>query len=364
VKSILEHAEPADFEFLVKVMRSPLHLGTTEAIYERLERYRQDPSARNQLDLIAVLESEIRYAGSADLAYAARLISGRSAGVTIDVIVHDVAKRLKVKVPAIGPVDAKLESLAEGVMAKELFKLSPEEQRELIRSQGLGPKATNEAVLRIQRHGPVAIVPVLLVVLGREAVEQLIIRLVTRAIGGLIGREAARQLIANLAVRFPWWTQWVGPVVWGATGAWAVLDIQGPAYRKTIPAVLYVSLIALRTSGARKKARKHKVKDSGDTPADHEVLAEGVVEAEADAGAGVEPAARVGEGADAGPDAAQEAEAKPPPAAAVADEEGGAADEEGKAADEDDKAADEDDRGKARAASPKAGSKRSEPDDA
>lgn len=267
VKSILEHADAADFEFLIRVMRSPLHLRATEALYARLEHYRSDPSAANQEALAAVLEHEIRYAGSADLAFAARALSGHEAGTSADEIIHDVAKRLKVKVPAIGPIEAKLEALAEGVMAKELFKLSAEEQRELLRSQGLGPKVTNEAILRIQKHGPVAIVPLLLVVLGREAVEQLVIRLVTRAIGGLIGREAARHLIANLAARFPWWSQWVGPAVWGATGIWAVLDVQGPAYRKTIPAVLYLSLIALRTSGERKKKRKKSTKSAAPEPA-------------------------------------------------------------------------------------------------
>ena len=277
MKNILEHADREDFEFLARVLSSPVHLRATEKMFDILVRYREEPSDAKKEELVEVIERRIRYSGSADLAYAARWALRREPGVSTDQIIHDVAKRLKVAVPPIGPLEAKLEQLAEGVMARELFKMSAEEQRDLIRKQGLDPKATREALFRLRKHGPVFVV--------REAIEDLVTGLVTKAIGRLVGREAARHLITNLAGRFPWWTRGLGPAVWGVTGLWAVLDVQGPAYRRTIPAMLYISLIAVRGSHGKKhkhkKKGKHHAEFAPDADDEHAVRGSGAPDLEA-----------------------------------------------------------------------------------
>lgn len=52
-----------------------------------------------------------------------------------------------------------------------------------------------------------------------------------------------------------------GPVGWAVTGAWTLIDVAGPAYRKTIPAVCHIAYLRQkekggpRTSGTARRAR-------------------------------------------------------------------------------------------------------------
>jgi uncharacterized protein YaaW (UPF0174 family) len=50
-----------------------------------------------------------------------------------------------------------------------------------------------------------------------------------------------------------------GPVGWAVTGAWAAIDLAGPAYRVTVPVVLHVALLrqklALQLEAAARAAQ-------------------------------------------------------------------------------------------------------------
>ena len=58
--------------------------------------------------------------------------------------------------------------------------------------------------------------------------------------------EIAEELFKNLAARFPWWAEWLGPIVWGLSLGWLAIDLQGSANRKTIPVLLYLGIVGLR----------------------------------------------------------------------------------------------------------------------
>jgi hypothetical protein len=252
MRRILERAGPADLEYVARLLAGRLGFAGGERTRRALRAFRRMPSPRNKRALVILLEQEFRYAGSADLAYLFRSLSGRPGGVGCHEIVADVARKLDVKIRPIGPLEDKLERLTRAVAERGLLELSPAEQRKLFRAHGAGLETARELRKRLKRHGPAAVMPILLVLLGREASEKLVTGLVMRQIGWLVGRDAARVLLERLAARFPWWAEWVGPIAWSVSGALVTLDLQGPAYRKTIPVTLYAGLCVLREREARK----------------------------------------------------------------------------------------------------------------
>ena len=93
-------------------------------------------------------------------------------------------------------------------------------------------------------------VPALIQAFNFFVVEGLIRTVLFGSIARFIGSRLAGQLFAFLAARMPWWVTWVGPAAWTASIGWTAVDLQGPAYRKTVPAVLYLGLCSLRDRGA------------------------------------------------------------------------------------------------------------------
>ncbi|MDX7686134.1 hypothetical protein SJS35_21000, partial [Aeromonas caviae] len=58
-------------------------------------------------------------------------------------------------------------------------------------------------------------------------------------------REAAKALVKEVSKRNPMLNA-LGPVMWVLSGVWLAYDLQGPAFRKTVPICLYLGVVALR----------------------------------------------------------------------------------------------------------------------
>lgn len=246
MRQILETGSLADFEFIVGILDSNLNFADDLGMQRALIAFRRDPSERNRRHLAELLEREYRYAGSADLAYFSRFLRGREPGVASGKIVRDVARKLGVKLRLVGSFDAMLERLVKAVVEREIIAMSEEEQRDLLLAHGTGLDAAKQVKKRLRRHGPAAVLPVLLTMVGAETSERIVTSLVVRQVSWVLGRDAARELVAQLGTRFPWWAEWVGPLAWSVSGTLLTLDVQGPAYRKTIPVTLYLGLMSLR----------------------------------------------------------------------------------------------------------------------
>jgi hypothetical protein len=251
MRTILAKARLADFQFIVGQLDSNLNFADDLRLNRALRAYRQNRAEKQKRALIELIEREYRYAGSADLAYLLRRASGREPGPSVDEIVSDVARKLDVKVRLIGPLPDRLERLTTAVVEKGILSMTSAEQLGLFVAHGSGLEHAKELRKRMKRHGPVAALPILLTLLGPQVSEKIVTSLVIRQIGWIIGRDAARLLLDRLATRFPWWAEWIGPIAWAVSGALLTIDIQGPAYRKTIPVTLYLGLISLRERLAR-----------------------------------------------------------------------------------------------------------------
>jgi len=191
------------------------------------------------------MDKQIRYYGAADLAYLKRNIFDKDAGVSAMEIIEDVCKKLKISIKKGGSIEAKLERLVKATVEKELLSKTPEELSKSFEDIGIGNADIKMIMDYIKKNGKVAILPILIKMLGPKITLGIIETIIVGLIGKIIGQQAAKQLIKEVAKRNPWLNM-LGPILWTISGVWLTFDLQGPAFRKTIPIVLYLGIVALR----------------------------------------------------------------------------------------------------------------------
>lgn len=243
MQELLRSLTPADYTFLVGIIEGPLSLTNDQQLRLQLTAVEREDTPENRAAISESLEREIRYLGSADVAYFARLAVGKEPGVPFREIVRDVAKTLKVDVPRMGTEREMLARLVEDYATQQFADLSPEEQQALLESLGVD---RDRAASFLKKSAGVFAVPALIQAFGVLVVDGLIKTVIFGLIVKVVGRQLATRLLNLLLARFPWWVAWIGPVAWSLSIGWTALDLQGPAYRKTIPVVLYLGLCVLR----------------------------------------------------------------------------------------------------------------------
>lgn len=245
--NLLQKCTTADFAVLISRIRGVVNLSADKELAGLLANLEEDESDENRLDLAKAVEREVRYLGSADVAYAYRKLASTEdpAGVGIHEIIDDVSTKLKVKQKLVGGVEAKIERLVRAVVEKTFFAMTDDEQRKLFAQSGVG-QGNVEDLFQHLKNNKAQLLPLLLSTLGPEVTLVLVQSLAVTALAAFIGRKAAEELFKNLAARFPWWAEWLGPIVWGVSLTWLAFDLQGPASRKTIPILLYLGIVALR----------------------------------------------------------------------------------------------------------------------
>ncbi|EYF04259.1 hypothetical protein [Chondromyces apiculatus] len=265
LQDILGKAQAADYAFLIEAMGSPVNFSDDARLRALHDAFCADPSDANRAALIALMEREIAYLGSSDLAYFGRWLARRaSPGAPIDAIVEDVARSLKVTLKPISTLEARLTFLVRAVVERDILALPEDQQREIFRRHEIGPTLQDELLRKLKARTKISVFPLLFSVLGAEVVEKLLPDLVVLALSRILGRAAARRLFTQLLTRFPAWAEWIGPVAWGASAAWLALDLQAPAARKTVPVLVYCGLLALRDSPAGSPTFWEDAADGGD----------------------------------------------------------------------------------------------------
>jgi hypothetical protein len=240
---VFQSLDLADYTFLVEVLEGPFTLlsdGQLRRLLADLEAY-DTPEARATLN--QRLEREIRYLGSSEVLYWSRSLLGQEAGTPFPQVVRDVARALKVETPPMGTAREQVAHVVEQYVTKQFASLSPEEQQRMLVEAGA---ERENAAAFIRRSAGVFALPLLIQTFDVLVVQVLIKQVIFGTIAKIIGQQLAGKIFTFLAGRFPWWLRWVGPVAWTASIGWTVFDLQGPALRKTIPAVLYLGLCALR----------------------------------------------------------------------------------------------------------------------
>ena len=243
MKTVLRKCEQADLEYLSNILENFISVTNDKMRTHLLRESEESDVAREKL--ISVIEKQIRYFGSSNAAYMWRKITRTDGGVSVHVIIDDVSKKLKVNLKKGGSVEDKLECLASAVVEKELIAKSPKALVQGFEDMGLGSVNSKLVQSKIKANSPVMVIPILMEVIGPQATLAIVETIVISILAQYIGKEAAKYLVRELSKRNPWINA-LGPLVWTLSIAWLAFDLQGPAFRKTVPILLYLGMVSLR----------------------------------------------------------------------------------------------------------------------
>lgn len=196
----------------------------TESLSE-YDRYKEnEPNHHEYWDLIA---DEIQRFGANSLV---TLVRGH--GVPYKDVLIDVAKKMKVNFNKDASVEIIEMNLLMKILTESMEKMSESQLKEVV--EGLKLKTTNysaqavTAALQtgIKMSGFMAYKTALIVA---NAVAK-------QVLGHGLKLSTNAALTKTMGV-------FAGPIGWAITGTWTVVDLAGPAYRVTIPAVIQVAFL-------------------------------------------------------------------------------------------------------------------------
>lgn len=247
MQDVLAVLEVADYAFLVELIESPFTFTDDRRLRAALEGLEAEDTPATRREMGHALEEALRYLGSADAAYAFRLAAGRPPGVPFREVVRDVAEALKVELSMLGTDRELVEELVQAYATRQFAGLTPEEQQRLLVELGV---ERDRAAAFLKKSAGVFTLPLLVQAFDVVVVQGLVKTVIFGTIARIVGGQLSARLFGLLAARLPWWVAWVGPVAWTLSLGWTAFDLQRPAYRKTIPAVLYLGLSSLRVRAA------------------------------------------------------------------------------------------------------------------
>ncbi|MBK5119201.1 hypothetical protein IQ288_04830 [Burkholderia sp. R-69980] len=240
--SVLQKCEQADLEQISKILESYAAFTDDKKRKDLLAQSSTSTAARKEL--LSLLDKQIRYYGSSDVAYVARQLFGKEPGVPSEELIKDVCDKVKVKIKMGGSVETLLERLVLSTVEKELATKSPRDLAAYFDTQGISEKEKEAILRKIETEGKLAALPALYAVLGEKVAMGIIQSIAISVLAAVIGKEAASALVKQLVSKLP--GQALGPIIWAASAVWLAFDLQSAAFRKTIPVCLYLGIVSLR----------------------------------------------------------------------------------------------------------------------
>ena len=221
INPILEIAPNQDLDYLVKLIT-----GTFSNFLDVDEVYKKNsPNHKAYADLLAKEICEYGGNGFVNMF--------RGAGPSYKEIVCDVASKLGAPYNSKQDIEKIEDAIIAVILEKTLEKMSDEEKRKLLEEMGgtwnpslTGPALTS-AFIALFKMGGFKSYQITLIVVNAIA-------------KFLFGRGIA--FAANTAM-MRWAAVLVGPIGWAITGIWTTVDLAGPAYRVTIPTVIYIAML-------------------------------------------------------------------------------------------------------------------------
>ncbi len=244
VRDVLAHFTDDDDRFLVELLQSQLNRTSDAAMQTRIDAHAAAPTPATRAALDAEIERALAYLGSSDVAYVLREASGQTPGVSLDEVVDDAAKALGIAIPRRAmSFRRRVEAVAEAHAAKTLAGMTPEAQQRFLEDAGV---ERQQAARFVKTAAGVFAFPALVAAFEALVVERLLRGVVFGTIAKLVGRRISGALFGALLARTPWWLRAIGPASLALSVGWTLVDLAGPALRKTVPAVLYLGLVSHR----------------------------------------------------------------------------------------------------------------------
>jgi len=241
---LLEHATPKDFEFFVRQLDSPLNFSASTSMNALLRRFMISADQKDKEALCSIIDEELRYAGSSDIAFFLRNLCGSHGAIEGTELIADVARKLKVKLEPVASMEDKLASLLQRFFEKSVSEMSLEELEQCLGSSRVSEAKKKEILWQVERSAMSSLPAILIMVLGKVVVKQLlqdlvylyVVKYATKEAGKIAAREFGKRVSSS----------YLGPIGLGITIGWSIFDLQGPAFRNTMPAVLYLGVMILR----------------------------------------------------------------------------------------------------------------------
>lgn len=154
-------------------------------------------------------------------------------GILYKEVLTDVCDKLKVNYNNSSSVEKIETHLLMKILEDSIEKLSPSELQDLARNLGLK---------NFSGITPEALVGIFQAVFraGGFKSYQLTLIIVNYIMKAILGRGLS---LAGNAALTKTMSVLAGPIGWTITGLWTAIDIAGPAYRVTIPAVIHVAVL-------------------------------------------------------------------------------------------------------------------------
>lgn len=181
------------------------------------------------------ISADLRKMGSNDIA---TVLRGGDA-VPYYQVVFDVAKKLKVdNISQKNSAECIEREIIKKLFADALDKMSEDEKRILLNSMGItGSEIPYKAAgtlitqLLLKKFGGFAVYRMSLIMAN----------IISRALLGS-GLSFATNVALTRAI-----SVLLGPIGWASSGVWLAIDLAGPAYRKTVPAIVHIALLRQMT---------------------------------------------------------------------------------------------------------------------
>ena len=161
----------------------------------------------------------------------------RGHGVSYRTILCDVCRKMKVNFNRNSSVEVIEGCLLQHVLIKTMDEMSDEDMRNLLAELNIRTtRFTKQAMMAAVQSA---------IKLGGFASYKVAVIVANAVARALLGRGLS--FAANAAL-----TRWIGvfagPIGWAVTIAWTALDIAGPAYRVTIPAVIQIAYMRVKAN--------------------------------------------------------------------------------------------------------------------
>ena len=231
----LRNAENSDLKVLVDYLtkRKDGETRLTEELTmtENYKKYYPD-----QLQLMAddIAEELQRYGGNTFM----NILRGH--GVEYRELLIGVCKKMDVNFNKKASIEMIEYNLLQKILLVSLENMSTEEMKKLldemnIPNQGFGKQAFIAALqMTIKRGGFTA-----------YKIAVIVANAVSKA---LLGRGLT---LASNAALTRWLSVFAGPIGWSVTAIWTAIDIAGPAYRVTIPAVVQIAYMRIKMNSEK-----------------------------------------------------------------------------------------------------------------
>lgn len=254
MKNVFKKFDKDDFLNISSILDNKFSFTDDKKRNEIIFKMKKNPTKA----AMKITEDHIRYFASSDMASVYRSLTSDETHVSIDEMIDDVSSKLKVRVDINKSLEVRFKSLVKQVIRKELLESKPEEIIKNLKNLNIQEKDFERVINAIKDY-EYDIVTAMIDQLGFNVATKVITSIVQATLLSFIGENTAKVIATGLFKKNPY-IQMLGPVVWTLTGAWIAIDLQGPAYRKTIPISLHIGSILISKEIVKREA-KEKIED-------------------------------------------------------------------------------------------------------